>query len=78
MSVNAPMWLAIKVNSCCKDGATHIFQMISRFWNLSADLKEIADPVIKRNYIFVHPENILIAVITDDTEHVCELGLRGF
>ena len=42
------------------------------------DPKEIVDPVIQRNSLFDHPENILIAIITDDTEHVRELELRRF
>ena len=38
--------------------------------------KQIVDPGIQRNSLFAHPENILIAMITDDTEHVRELELR--
>ena len=76
MSVYAPMWFAIKVNSCCKDGAKHIFRLISKSRYLSTDLKEIVDRVIQRNSFFAHQENILIAMITDDRELVRELGLR--
>ena len=39
-------------------------------------MKEIFDPVIQRNSLFDRSENILIAMITDDTEHVRELELR--
>ena len=74
MSVYAPMWFAIKVNSCCKDGAKHIFQLLSRSRHLSIDLKEIVDPVVQRKSFFVHPENILIAMTTDESD--IELGLR--
>ena len=34
---------------------------------LFADPKEIVDPVIQRNSLFAYIENILIAMITDDT-----------
>ena len=43
---------------------------------LLTDLKEIVDPVTQRNSLFAHPENILIAMITDDTEYVRELELQ--
>ena len=45
---------------------------------LLTDPKKIFDPGIQkqRNSLFVHPENILIAMITDDTEHVRVLELR--
>ena len=76
MSVYTPMWFAIKVNSCCKDGVKHIFQLISKSRYLSTDLKEIVDRVIQRNSFFAHQENILIAIITDDRELVRELELQ--
>ena len=74
MSVYAPMWFAINVNSCCKDKAQHIFLLISGCRYLSTDLKEIVDPVIQRKSFFVHPGNILIAKIIDDRGR--ELGLQ--
>ena len=43
---------------------------------LSSGLKEIVDPVIQTNFLFAHPQNILLAMITDDTKHVRELELR--
>ena len=43
---------------------------------LLTDLKEIVNPVIQRNSLFAYPENILLAVITDDTEYVRELELQ--
>ena len=44
---------------------------------LLTGLKEIVDPVIQTNSLFAYPQNILLAMITDDTEHVPELELRG-
>ena len=43
---------------------------------LSTGLEEIVNPVIQQNSLFAHPQNILIAMITDDTEHVRELELQ--
>ena len=76
MSAYAPTWFTIKIYSCCNNKAKHIFQLINRSRRLSSDLKEIVDPVIQRNSFFAHPENILIPMITDDREHVRELGLQ--
>ena len=76
MSVYAPMRFCKKnLNSNCKDGAKHIFQWISRPRYLPKDLKEIVDPFIQRKSYFANPENI-IAMITDDRQHVRELKLR--
>ena len=43
---------------------------------LPQDLLDIIDPVIQRNAYFGHPDNILLTMITDDRQHVRELGLR--
>jgi hypothetical protein len=47
---------------------------LSRY--LPDELKHIIDPVLQRNGFFGHPENILLAMITDERKHVRELGLR--
>ena len=51
---------------------------IEKLWvrYLLIDPKEIIDPVIQRYSVFAHAENILVAMIPDDTEHVQELELR--
>jgi len=74
--VYAPMWFAIKAQSSCKDGARHVHQMIIMSRYLSPDHKKIVDPVIHRNAYFAHPENLLLAMITDHRSHIRELGLR--
>ena len=43
---------------------------------LALSTKTIIDPVIHCNAYFAHPENILLAMITDHRPHVRELGLR--
>ena len=43
---------------------------------LSAELKRIVDPVIQRNSYFAHPENLLIAMATDERPHIRPLALR--
>lgn len=74
--VYAPMWFAIKSQSSSKDGARHFYKMIVNSRYLSTEHKKIVDPVIKRNAYFAHPENLLLAMITDHRPHIRELGLR--
>ena len=50
--------------------------MITRSRYLSEQHKKIIDPVLRRNSYFAHPENVILAVITDHRSHIRELGLR--
>lgn len=76
MKVYAPIWFKIKSKPSCKDGARHLWLTIKLSRYLNDDLKAIIDPVIARNAYFAHPENLLLAMLTDDKQHVRELGLR--
>lgn len=74
--VYAPTWFAIKTQPSCKDGAKHLHGMMVRTRYLSSSLKKVIDPVIQRNGFYGHPENVLLAMITDERPHIRELGLR--
>jgi len=74
--VYAPTWFAIKAQSSCKDGARHLHQMLVKSRYLSPKHKKIVDPVIHRIAYFAHPENLLLAMMTDHRPHIRELGLR--
>ncbi|GBL77695.1 hypothetical protein AVEN_152916-1 [Araneus ventricosus] len=76
MKVYAPIWFTIKIHHSCKDGSKHVFETIKKSRYLSAELKAVIDPVIQRNGYFGNPENILIAMITDNRNFIRELGLR--
>lgn len=76
LKVYAPLWFSIKVHSSCKDGAQHLWKTVKLSRYLSEDLKNIIDPVIQRNGYFAHPENILLAMISDERQHIRELGIR--
>ena len=75
-TVYAPTWFKVKAHSSCKDGARHFHAIISRSRYLSLKYRNIIDPVIHRNAYFAHPENILLAMITDHRPHIRKLGLR--
>lgn len=76
IKVYAPCWFSIKNKPSCKDGARHLFKIISTSRYLPENLKKVIDPVIQRNSYFAHPENILLAMITDDKRHIRELAAR--
>ncbi|GBL81233.1 hypothetical protein AVEN_267048-1 [Araneus ventricosus] len=76
MKVYAPVWFTIKIHHSCKDGSKHVFETIKKSCYLSSELKAVIDSVIQRNGYFGNPENILIAMITDNRNFIRELGLR--
>ncbi|KAK0069077.1 hypothetical protein Bpfe_001259 [Biomphalaria pfeifferi] len=76
MQVYAPVWFAIKSKPSCVDGTKHIWLTVNLSRSLPTEVKNIIDPVIQRNAYFAHPENLLIAMVTDDRDHIKQLGLR--
>ncbi|KAK0067238.1 hypothetical protein Bpfe_003336 [Biomphalaria pfeifferi] len=76
MQVYAPVWFAIKSKPSCVDGTKHIWLTVHLSRSLPTEVKNIIDPVIQRNAYFAHPENLLIAMVTDDRDHIKQLGLR--
>ncbi|KAK2578323.1 hypothetical protein KPH14_012624 [Odynerus spinipes] len=76
MKVYAPVWFSIKMQSSFKDGAKHIFKMISFSRYLPENLKSVIDAVIERNSFFAHPENLLVSMLFDTRSHVRELSLK--
>lgn len=71
-----PMWFSIKKSKYFIDGPRHVFQVIQTSRYLPGELLQVVDPVIERNAFFAHPENILLAMIVDEREHIRELGYR--
>lgn len=76
VKVYAPTWFDIKTKPSCKNGPLHIFNMLKRSLYLRDDLKNIVIRTIQRNSFFVHPENLLLAMLQDDQSHIRELALR--
>ena len=63
----APVWFEIKSSPRCTEGARHLWKLMMSYCRyLTGELREIVDAVIQRNAYFAHPENILIAMISDD------------
>ncbi|KAK0060045.1 hypothetical protein Bpfe_010573 [Biomphalaria pfeifferi] len=76
MQVYALVWFVIKSKPSCVDGTKHIWLTVHLSRSLPTEVKNIIDPVIQRNAYFAHPENLLIAMVTDDRDHIKQLGLR--
>jgi len=76
VKVYAPMWFIIKSGHSCTEGARHIWKMAHLSRYLSDDLKAVVYPVIQRNGFFAHPENMLLAMLADEREHIRELAVR--
>lgn len=76
VKVYTPVWFQIKTHSSCKDGSRHLWKLIESSRFLSSALKAVIDPVIQRNAYFAHPENLLLAMLTDGEKHIRELAAR--
>lgn len=76
VKVYAPMWFAIRRHPSCSDGARHLWKMGQLASVLPDDLKKIAFAVLQTNGFFAHPENVLIAMITDSSPDIRTLGWR--
>jgi len=76
MKVYAPIWFQIKANPSCKDGPKHAFNTVRYSRYMPKKLKMVIDPVIQRNAYFANPENILLAMISDEQKHIRELAMR--
>lgn len=76
VKVYAPVWFEIKGKPSCRYGALHLWSMINKSRMFDDAIKNIIDPVIQRNGYFAHPENILLAMITDERLHIRELAYR--
>jgi hypothetical protein len=66
----------IKKNPALSEGSKHVWRMIHFSRYLPDDLKNVVNPVIQRNAYFAHPENILVAMLSDDRKHIRELAVR--
>lgn len=76
LKVYAPSWFRIKMNGSVKDGSKHLFQFIKSSRYLEKKYLDIIDPVIQRNAFFAHPENILLAMLTDKDADIRQLALK--
>ena len=76
MAVYAPVWFSIKKQPSAIHGAQHLFALITKSRSMTEEHRTIVEKVIQNNAYFAHPENLLLAMIYDESAIIRELGLR--
>ncbi|GBM21066.1 hypothetical protein AVEN_5779-1 [Araneus ventricosus] len=69
-------WFRIQVHHSIKDGARHLWHFISSSRYLPKKYRDIIEPVISHNAYFEAPENMLLAMLTDERCHIRILAAR--
>ncbi|GBM19798.1 hypothetical protein AVEN_208667-1 [Araneus ventricosus] len=59
-----------------KDGVRHLWHFISSSQYLPKKYCDIIEPVISRNCYFAAPENMFLAMLTDERCHIRTLAVR--
>ena len=75
-TVYAPGWFNIKMNPEAIRCLENLHKILQLCGELSENVLAIIKPVGQKNTYFAHPENILIAMVSDNQPHVRELGWR--
>ena len=57
----------------CKNEAKHLHGMMVRTADPRSSLKKVIDFIIHRNGFFGQPDNVLLAMITDERPHIIKL-----
>lgn len=76
MAVYVPVWFSIKMNPSASNGAKHLFSMITKSRSLSDESRNIVHQVLQNNAFFAQHENLLIAMIHDESPAIREIGYR--
>jgi len=58
------------------NGARHFFQLLSSSRFLTEESRKSVDKVLQRNAFFALPENLLLAMVTNEDPQIRELGWR--
>ncbi|CAG9834556.1 unnamed protein product [Diabrotica balteata] len=64
--VYAPSWFTIKCNHKLKDGSSNLWKMLDFSSYMSHEQKKVIHKCIQNNAYFAHPENMLVAMLSDD------------
>lgn len=76
MKVYGPIWFYIKAKTLCIEGSKHLWKLIMYSRYMPDHLRKTIDVVIQRNGFFAHMENLLLAMLYDDRDHIQELACR--
>lgn len=70
MKVYVPFWFRVKSKPQAIHGSRHIFQFIQWTQTFPESVKKIVHRSIQINGFFCHPENILLAMLTDENKQI--------
>ena len=70
LNVYGPSWFHIKKHNSCQDGAKNFFFLLQLCQQLPNEDRNIVLPVLQNNAYFCHPENILIAALSDNNVNI--------
>ncbi|CAI6353446.1 unnamed protein product [Macrosiphum euphorbiae] len=76
MKVYVPMWFTIRKEPSCTNGSRHMMKQITLSSYLPTKYKVIVQQVIQQNAYFLHPENVLICMVTDNDPEIRKRGLE--
>lgn len=76
VKVYATVWFSTKSKPTIQFGSRHLWQTVYLTRQFPDTVKTVVDKVIATNAYFGHPENILVAMLTDERPHIKELALR--
>ena len=67
-----PVWFTVRQNSACKSGARNLYRSVELLRLLPPDIQAIVRPVLQRNGYWAHPEQLLLAMVSDDSRETRE------
>lgn len=74
--VYAPVWFGVRKRPGCTDGPRHLWQIVQLSTFLPDELKKTVHSVVQTNGYYAHPENLLVAMATDDNQDIRRLAWR--
>ena len=76
VKVYAPSWFTIKCNPKLKDGANNLWKMIQFSSYMQDKHKKVVYNCLQNNGYFAHPENVIVAMLTDSRKTIRQLAIR--
>lgn len=76
LSVYAPTWFSVKINSSCIDGARNLFSVIQLCKYLKGDQQKVVRRSIQHNAYYAHPENVIMSMLFDKNEFTRERAIQ--
>ena len=76
MTMYVPMWFRIKTEHNFTEESRHFYEMVLLSRQLTGRSRVIVTKVLQMNSYFAHQENILVAMITDGSKEIRQLGYK--